>query len=110
MEENKESNLTQSDNVIDFVAWKDKKNNSEKKQTFSDYFKILSFSELLNESNIASSELATRKPSCELILRVDILLKEFQKRLQKNREDEDIQEAPLEGIIFIMEDEPSKED
>ena len=109
MEENKADCPSESNNVIDFVAWKNKKLNRDKNQKICDYFKILSFNELLNESDIAACELASRKPSFELVLKVNILLKEFQKRLQKNQLKEKVNTPPLEGIIFVLEEEPFKE-
>ena len=109
MKENKEGHSSKSDNVIDFVAWKNKKLNLNKTKKMGDYFKILNFNELLNESNIASSELASKKPSFELILKVDILLKEFQKRLQKSQAGVNMQLPSLEGMVFILEGEPLKD-
>ncbi|MCY4523778.1 MAG: hypothetical protein OXB84_03455, partial [Halobacteriovoraceae bacterium] len=57
-----------------------------------------------------SYELENKKPSVELVLKVDILLKEFQKRLQKSWENNDILQSPMQSMVFILEDDNAKND
>jgi hypothetical protein len=81
------------ENVVSLDDWKKlkeaslaewrPKNSNEKcaEKQFSDYFNILSFSELINESTDIIKELNHRPISSEITMKSKILLSQFSKRL-----------------------------
>ena len=92
MREN-DNNINEMENVVSLENWKKIKDASlsewkpqsldEKRaeKQFKDYFNILSFSELINESTDIIKELNQKPISNEITMKSKILLSQFSKRL-----------------------------
>lgn len=70
---------TERDNVVNFDEWKANKGDT----SFSDYLKVLSFSDLMNESNELMDQINRNKEREDVFSKTRMLMNEFTLRLEK---------------------------
>lgn len=70
---------TNSGNLLIIKEWKD----SKKENEFSEYLKILSFNDLINESNELMKEMKIQSSGLEIMAKTKSLMQEFSNRLDK---------------------------
>ena len=70
---------TESENLINLDQWKNQKRDSN----FSDYLKILSFNDLMNESNELMDQIKRNNEADDLFSKTRVIMNEFTHRLEK---------------------------
>ena len=70
---------TERDNVVNFDEWKTNRGDT----SFSDYLKVLSFSDLMNESNELMDQINRNKEREDVFSKTRMLMNEFTMRLEK---------------------------
>jgi hypothetical protein len=70
---------TESENLVNLDQWKSKKNDS----SFSDYLKVLSFNDLMNESNELIAQMKRSEESDDFFSKTRLMMSEFSNRLEK---------------------------
>ncbi len=68
-----------SDNLVDLGEWKSLK----KEANFSDYLKVLSFNDLMNESNALMDQIKSNDEGDDLFSKTKVMMNEFTHRLEK---------------------------
>lgn len=68
-----------SDNLVDLGEWKSLK----KEANFSDYLKVLSFNDLMNESNALMDQIKRNDEGDDLFSKTKVIMNEFTLRLEK---------------------------
>lgn len=71
-------------NIIAFDSYKTLYNDHAEQRSFKEYLLLLSFSELIAESNAVMRELRNGKLNSELTNRSRLILKEFERRIGCN--------------------------
>ncbi len=71
--------LSDKSNVVNIDAWK----KGLKENGFSEYIKILSFSDLINESHNLLEHLNNDRQDVDIIKKSKIVMNEFKNRLEK---------------------------
>lgn len=66
-------------NITELANWKSKK----VENSFSEYLKVLSFNELMNESEHLIEEMKKDQSSLDLFTRTKVMMNEFTDRLEK---------------------------
>ncbi len=66
-------------NITELANWKSKK----VENSFSEYLKVLSFNELMNESEHLIEEMTKDQSSLDLFTRTKVMMNEFTDRLEK---------------------------
>jgi predicted nuclease with TOPRIM domain len=66
-------------NITELANWKSKK----VENSFSEYLKVLSFNELMNESEHLIEEMTKDQSSLDLFTRTKVMMNEFTVRLEK---------------------------
>jgi len=74
-----------SDNIIQFSSFKTIYNENAANKCFKEYLEILTFSELINESNIIINDLRRGIIDKDLTVKSRLVLKEFEKRTGTNK-------------------------
>ena len=67
------------ENLVNLEQWK----NSKKESKFSDYLKVLSFNDLINESDSLMNQLKRSEKSEDLFSKSRVMINEFALRLEK---------------------------
>ena len=70
---------TESDNLVRLDQWK----NSKRDSSFSDYLKVLSFNDLMNESTDLLDQMRKSEESDNLFSKTREMMNEFTHRLEK---------------------------
>jgi 5-bromo-4-chloroindolyl phosphate hydrolysis protein len=70
---------TESDNLVRLDQWK----NSKRDSSFSDYLKVLSFNDLMNESTDLLDQMRKSEESDNLFSKTRVMMNEFTHRLEK---------------------------
>lgn len=68
-----------SDNLVDLGEWKSLK----KEANFSDYLKVLSFNDLMNESSALMDQINRNDEGDDLFSKTKVMMNEFTLRLEK---------------------------
>jgi hypothetical protein len=69
---------TESENLVNLDQWK----NHKRENSFSDYLKVLSFNDLMNESNELLDQIK-RSEEGDLFSKTRVIMNEFTSRLEK---------------------------
>lgn len=69
----------ESENIVDLNEWKTNKKDSN----FSSYLKVLSFNELMNESNELMTQMKDNEPVDDIFTKTKLMMNEFTMRLEK---------------------------
>lgn len=69
----------ESENVVNLNQWK----TSKRDNNFSSYLKVLSFNELMNESDELMNEMKTSEAADDLFGKTRMMMNEFTTRLEK---------------------------
>lgn len=67
------------ENLVSLEQWKSKKRDS----SFSDYLKVLSFNDLISESNELMDQLKRNDESDDIFSKTKVMMNEFSLRLEK---------------------------
>lgn len=70
---------TESDNLVSLDQWKNQKRDA----SFSDYLKVLSFNDLMNESNELMDQMRRNQNEGDLFSKTRVIMNEFTNRLEK---------------------------
>jgi len=70
---------TDSENLVSLDQWKNQKRDA----SFSDYLKVLSFNDLMNESNELMNQLKRSDEGDDLFSKTRVIMNEFTNRLEK---------------------------
>lgn len=70
---------TDSENLVNLDQWKSRKRDAN----FSDYLKVLSFNDLMNESNELMDQLKRSDDGIDLLGKTRVIMNEFTYRLEK---------------------------
>lgn len=70
---------TESENLVSLDQWKNQKRDA----SFSDYLKVLSFNDLMNESNELMNQLKRSDEGDDLFSKTRVIMNEFTNRLEK---------------------------
>ncbi len=70
---------TESDNLVSLDQWKNQKGDN----SFSDYLKVLSFNDLMNESNELMDQMRRNQHEGDLFSKTRVMMNEFTFRLEK---------------------------
>lgn len=70
---------TESENLVSLDQWKNQKRDA----SFSDYLKVLSFNDLMNESNEIMNQLKRSDEGDDLFSKTRVIMNEFTNRLEK---------------------------
>lgn len=70
---------TESDNLVSLDQWKNYKRDSN----FSDYLKVLSFNDLMSESNELMNQIKKSDEADDLFSKTRVIMNEFSHRLEK---------------------------
>lgn len=70
---------TDSENLVSLDDWKNQKRDS----SFSDYLKVLSFNDLMNESNELINQIKRSDEGDDLFTKTKVIMNEFSLRLEK---------------------------
>lgn len=74
---------TESDNLVSLDQWKNSLRESKKENCFSDYLKVLSFNDLMNESNELMDQIKRSDEGDDLFSKTRVIMNEFTHRLEK---------------------------
>jgi len=69
----------ESDNIVSLDEWK----NIKKESNFSDYLKVLSFNDLMNESTSLMDQIKKSEEVDDLFSKTKLMMNEFTFRLEK---------------------------
>lgn len=69
----------ESENLISLDQWK----NHKRDASFSDYLKVLSFNDLMNESSELADQIRKRDEGEDLFSKTRVIMNEFTHRLEK---------------------------
>ncbi len=67
------------DNLVNLDQWK----NTKREGNFSDYLKVLSFNDLMNESNSLMDQIKRSEEVDDLFSKTKVMMNEFTLRLEK---------------------------
>ena len=70
---------TESENLVSLDQWK----NHKRDNSFSDYLKVLSFNDLMSESNELMNQLKKSEDEADLFSKTRVIMNEFTLRLEK---------------------------
>ena len=70
---------TESDNLVSLDQWKHHK----RENNFSDYLKVLSFNDLMNESNELMDQIKKSDEGDDIFSKTRVIMNEFTHRLEK---------------------------
>lgn len=70
---------TDNENLVNLDNWK----STKKEHSFSDYLKVLSFNDLLNESNDLINQIKKSDEADDLFSKTRVVMTEFGHRLEK---------------------------
>lgn len=70
---------TDTENLVDLGEWKALK----KEANFSDYLKVLSFNDLMNESNDLMGKIKLNDEADDIFSKTKVMMNEFTHRLEK---------------------------
>jgi hypothetical protein len=70
---------TDTENLVDLGEWKALK----KEANFSDYLKVLSFNDLMNESNDLMGKIKRNDEADDIFSKTKVMMNEFTHRLEK---------------------------
>lgn len=70
---------TESENLVNLDQWK----NHKREHSFSDYLKVLSFHDLMNESNALMDQIKRSDEEADLFSKTRLMMNEFTLRLEK---------------------------
>lgn len=73
----------QTNNVLSLKEWKKQIENAVEESSMKDYFNVLSFNDLINETKLVVNELNDKPLSEEITKKSRLILKEFNERLEK---------------------------
>lgn len=71
------------ENLVILDQWKNAKKNLKKNGSFSDYLKVLSFNDLVNESDSLMNQLKKSEEVEDLFSKTRLMMNEFTNRLEK---------------------------
>jgi hypothetical protein len=71
--------IGENGNLVSLEEWK----NTKKDNCFSDYLKVLNFSDLVTESNALINEIKDQDSGNDLISKTKLMMNEFATRLEK---------------------------
>jgi len=74
-----------SDNIIQFSSFQTVYNENAANKCFKEYLEVLTFSELINESNIIINDLRRGIIDKDLTVKSRLVLREFEKRTGANK-------------------------
>lgn len=70
---------TESENLVSLDQWKNKK----REASFSDYLKVLSFNDLMTESNEIMDQIKRNDEAEDIFSKTRVIMNEFTHRLEK---------------------------
>ncbi len=70
---------TESENLVSLDQWK----NQKRDNSFSDYLKVLSFNDLMSESNELMNQLKKSEAEADLFSKTRVIMNEFTHRLER---------------------------
>ncbi|MDD4975366.1 MAG: hypothetical protein PHY93_13485 [Bacteriovorax sp.] len=70
---------TDRENLVNLNQWK----NHKRENNFSDYLKVLSFNDLMNESNELLDQIKRSEEGIDLFSKTRVIMSEFTHRLEK---------------------------
>jgi hypothetical protein len=73
---------TENDNLVDLDRWKNQKRECMRDANFSDYLKVLSFNDLMSESNELIDQIKSNRGD-DLFSKTRFVMNEFTHRLEK---------------------------
>ena len=73
----------QTNNVLNLRKWKEQIESAAEESSLKNYFNVLSFNDLINETKVIVSELNEKPLTEEITKKSRIILKEFNERLEK---------------------------
>lgn len=74
---------TESENLVSLDQWKNKKIECIRDASFSDYLKVLSFNDLMNESNELMDQIKRSDEGDDLFSKTRVIMNEFTNRLER---------------------------
>lgn len=92
---------TDPDNIIHFTKFKSMYDENAANKCFKEYLQVLTFSELISESNQVISDLRNGKMDKDLTVKSRLILKEFEKRTGANNKLSKIREDAEDKIINL---------
>ncbi len=73
---------TEIENLVSLDKWKVNKIEESRNDNFSDYLKVLSFNDLVNESNDLMDQIKRNEESTDLFSKTRLMMSEFSSRLE----------------------------
>jgi hypothetical protein len=73
---------TEIENLVSLDKWKVNKIEESRNDNFSDYLKVLSFNDLVNESNDLMDQIKRNEESTDLFSKTRLMMSEFSNRLE----------------------------
>lgn len=74
---------TESENLVSLDQWKNHKRDSTREANFSDYLKVLSFNDLMTESNEIMDQIKRSDEADDIFSKTRVIMNEFTHRLEK---------------------------
>ncbi|RPJ77396.1 MAG: hypothetical protein EHM20_06275 [Alphaproteobacteria bacterium] len=74
---------TETENLVSLDQWKSHKREHNREANFSDYLKVLSFNDLMNESNELMGQINRSDEGDDLFSKTRVIMNEFTVRLEK---------------------------
>lgn len=74
---------TETENLVSLDQWKNQKSVMSRESNFSDYLKVLSFNDLMNESNELMDQINRSDEGDDLFTKTRVIMNEFTDRLER---------------------------
>ena len=83
------------ENLVNLDQWK----NAKREGNFSDYLKVLSFNDLMNESNSLMDQIKRSEEADDLFSKTKLMMNEFTTRLEKESKHLSVKVSDLKKSI-----------